>query len=91
MTHRLATLVAVATAFAALPAIASAATMKHVSVPMVSEATIMSGPSVAAGDDNTMDIANAERAYLAQVCPGVLAHPGSASATLVTFCQQSHG
>jgi hypothetical protein len=90
MTNRLATLVAAA-ALAALPGIASAATMKHMAPPAMSEATIMGGPAVPAGDTDTGDLANAELGYLAEVCPTVIARPGSYSPTLANFCQQPRG
>jgi hypothetical protein len=90
-------LLAVAGALAALPGLASAATMRHDidrtahMAPTVSEATIMAGPVIPAGDDHISDIMNAEHTYLAQVCPTVLRSSGTYAPVLVSFCQQSHG
>jgi hypothetical protein len=40
-------------------------------------------------NDPVADSVNAEHAYLADVCPAVLDHQGSYSATLVRFCQEA--
>ena len=86
MKYRLPALLAVAAVLAA-PAIASAATARDA---MLSNA-IASGPAISTVDDDNaaMDSANAEHAYLASVCPTVLSHQGSYSATLVRFCQEA--
>ncbi len=97
MNYRLATLLTVAAAVAALPVVASAATMRHdetertaAAYPMVSQATIMNGPNIAPGDDPATSFAKLQ-AYLNEVCPTVMAHPGNYSPDLASFCQQPRG
>jgi hypothetical protein len=89
MKHRIAFLAA-AVALAALPLAASAATLKH-DTAGITETTVMTGPAVAAGDNDTMDIVNAEHGYLAEVCPSVIANPGNYPAALANFCRQPRG
>jgi hypothetical protein len=88
MKHRIAVLSAAAV-LATLPVIASAATLNH-DTPKLNETIFMNGPSISAGDDDVMDIMNAEHSYLSEVCPAVRANPGGYSATLTNFCGESH-
>ena len=91
MKSRLITMIAVATVIGALPGLANAAGMKAgAKIPIVSEQTIMNGPSEPIGGDGG-DNADALHAYLNEVCPTVLASPAKYDAGLVTFCHQQNG
>jgi hypothetical protein len=51
-------------------------------------APLPTSPSIGRGNDDVMDIHNAQQAYLDQVCPEVARNPGGFSSSLQRFCQQ---
>ncbi len=90
MKYRVTALLALA-AVVAVPAIASAATLRDTDMAARSPAISYPNVVIPRDGDTTAILVNAEHAYLANACPSVMQHPGSYSSTLDRFCREFRG
>jgi hypothetical protein len=89
---RIATLATAALLIGAAPSFAKIPDRDTSMSNMVPQSVINAGPQLTSWQSNdAQGWSQAELSYLQKVCPTVLAHPGSQSATLQNFCTQSHG